>query len=191
MLQFTVFRPVPNPGSVSKASSPRAREVLSECGYAYTTTTEIDRRLRVSEATIFPYFSSKRDLCVRVISDWCDEICAELENGVPRIMGTRAQIEDIVRMHLHHLVVDGAGLCELILSAGRAKNGAFGETVVAPRRRYTAPLMKVLSAGRRSGEIRDDVPVGAVALDDLRANGAHSVGRYPQTVARESRCNRA
>ena len=47
-----------------------ARQVFSEAGFQAATTTEIAQRLGVSEATVFTYFGGKRELCVRVISDW-------------------------------------------------------------------------------------------------------------------------
>ncbi|HBO76577.1 MAG TPA: TetR family transcriptional regulator, partial [Cupriavidus sp.] len=60
------------------------REVFSALGYERATTTEIAQRLGISEGTIFTYFHSKRDLCVRVIQDWYDEIIAAMEGGMPR-----------------------------------------------------------------------------------------------------------
>ncbi|WP_318270961.1 helix-turn-helix domain-containing protein [Paraburkholderia hospita] len=48
-----------------KAIFDAARLVFSELGYASTTMVDIARRVGVSEATIFTYFASKRDLCVR------------------------------------------------------------------------------------------------------------------------------
>lgn len=51
-----------------------AREVFSEFGYEKSTTLEIAQRLGISEATVFTYFGSKRELCMQVISDWYDEI---------------------------------------------------------------------------------------------------------------------
>ena len=50
------------------------REVFAEKGFERATTTEIAQRLGISEATVFTYFRGKRELCVRVIGDWYDEI---------------------------------------------------------------------------------------------------------------------
>src|SRR6185295_18370544 len=60
------------------------REVFSERGYERATITEIAQRLAISEATVFTYFHGKRELCVRVITDWYDEIIATIEQGLPR-----------------------------------------------------------------------------------------------------------
>lgn len=137
-----------------------AREVFSELGYASATTMEMARRLGVSEATVFTYFSGKRDLCVRVIRDWYDEIIAQVEGKLPLITGTQLRVEFLVRTHLYRLTIDGPGLCALILSEGRARDDTFGDEIVELQRRYTAPMMRVLSEGMEAGDIRNDMPLG-------------------------------
>jgi len=136
-----------------------SREVFAESGYEKATTTEIAQRLGVSEATVFTYFHSKRELCVRVIEDWYDEIIDTFEQGMPHNQGTKAQLEFYVKTHLQLFLIQGTGLCSLVLSEGRAKGPDFGEVFVPLQRRYTAPLMDLLARGRRNGEIRDDLPL--------------------------------
>ena len=134
------------------------REVFAEMGYEHATTTEIARRLGVSEATVFTYFSGKRELCVRVISDWYEEITAAVQTTLPQTAPLRDQFRHLVLTHLQLFLVQGTGLCALVLSEGRAKGqGELGEILVALQRRYTAPLMDLLARGRASGELRDDV----------------------------------
>lgn len=136
-----------------------ARSVFSEHGYERATTTEIALRLGVSEATVFTYFSGKRALCVRVLGDWYDEIIADIEANLPALAGTYAKLHFVIHAHLRHLLVDGTGLCALILSEGRARNDELGETFAQLQRRYTAPVMAVLALASQRGEIRQDVPL--------------------------------
>jgi AcrR family transcriptional regulator len=136
-----------------------AREVFSERGYSAATTIEMARRLGVSEATVFTYFTGKRDLCVRVICDWYDEIIAEIETTLPHVTGTRAKLFFLIRTHLYRLMIDGPGLCALILSEGRAKDDTFGDEILQLQRRYTVPLMQVLADGVAAGDIRGDMPL--------------------------------
>ena len=139
------------------------REVFAEQGYEHTTTTEIARRLGVSEATVFTYFSGKRELCVRVVSDWYDEITATLAQtlSVANEAPLQEQFRCFVRTHLQLFLVQGTGLCALVLSEGRAKRhsgeNALGEVLADLQRRYTAPLMELLARGRAAGELREDV----------------------------------
>lgn len=136
-----------------------ARSVFSEHGYEKTTTLEIARQLGISEATIFSYFKSKRDLCMQVIKLWYDEISQVLEEEVPRIAGVRAQLHFVVRKHLITLMQEGTGMCKLVLSEGRSADDEFAGLIAELKRRYTAPLMKVLAQAQRAGEVRPDMPL--------------------------------
>jgi AcrR family transcriptional regulator len=136
------------------------REVFAERGYERATTTEIAQRLAISEATVFTYFRGKRELCVRVIADWYDEITADIEQGLPRRKPVRAQLEFFVHSHLRLFLGHGTGMCALVLSEGRDKGPAdLGDAVLPLHRRYTAPLMDLLSRGQAAGAIRADLPL--------------------------------
>jgi AcrR family transcriptional regulator len=135
------------------------REVFAEKGYEHATTAEIAQRLGISEATVFTYFRGKRELCLRVIGDWYDEIIAATEQGLPRERPIRAQLDYLVRTHLRLFLIQGTGLCALVLSEGRSKGQELGESFLPLQRRYTAPLMDLLARGQAAGEIRRDVPL--------------------------------
>jgi AcrR family transcriptional regulator len=135
------------------------RDVFSEKGYERATTAEIAQRLGISEATVFSYFHGKRELCARVIGDWYDEIIDAIESGLPRDGTVRQQFAFIVRMHLRLMLVNGTGLCALVLSEGRSRQHELSEALVDLQRRYTAPLMRVLAQGQETGQIRRDVPL--------------------------------
>jgi len=136
------------------------RDVFSERGFERATITEIAQRLSISEATVFTYFHGKRELCVRVISDWYDEITAEIAEGLPARKPVRAQLEFFVHAHLRLFLGHGTGMCALVLSEGRDKGAAdLGAAVLPLHRRYTAPLMDLLSRGQADGSIRADVPL--------------------------------
>ncbi len=135
------------------------RDVFAERGYERATTAEIAQRLGISEATVFTYFRGKRELCVQVISDWYDEIIAAMETGMPREAGTRAELSFFVHTHLRLFLIQGTGLCALVLSEGRSRGQALGESFLPLQRRYTAPLMDLLARGQARGDIRTDVPL--------------------------------
>jgi AcrR family transcriptional regulator len=135
------------------------REVFAERGYERATTTEIAQRLGVSEATVFTYFRGKRALCMRVIEDWYDEIIAAVEAGLPREASVREQLEFVVLTHLKLFLIQGTGLCALVLSEGRTKGQDLGDGLVELQRRYTAPLMDLLARGQDAGEVRRDIPL--------------------------------
>jgi AcrR family transcriptional regulator len=135
------------------------RDVFAEKGYDAATSAEIAQRAGISEATVFSYFSGKRELCARVIADWYDEIIAAFETGLPRDGSVRQQFAFIVRTHLRLMLVNGTGLCALVLSEGRTKRHDLSDTLTELQRRYTAPLMNVLARGQELGHVRSDIPL--------------------------------
>lgn len=135
------------------------REVFAEKGYERATTIEISQRLGISEATVFTYFSGKRELCMRVLGDWYDEIIAAMQAELPHQRSVREQLAVFVETHLRLFLIHGTGLCALVLSEGRSRGQALGESFVPLQRRYTAPLMDLLARGQASGEVRTDVPL--------------------------------
>ena len=135
------------------------REVFAEKGYEHATAAEIAQRVGVSEATVFSYFRGKRELCARVIADWYDENIAAFEEGMPQDASVQQQFAVIVRTHLRLMLVNGTGLCALVLSEGRAKQHALSDELTALQRRYTAPLMDVLARGQAAGQVRTDLPL--------------------------------
>jgi hypothetical protein len=82
-----------------------------------------------------------------------------LEQEVPLIIGTRAQLHFVVHKHLVTLMHEGTGMCKLVLSEGRSADEEFAGLIAELKRRYTAPLMQVLSAAQRAGEVRQDMPL--------------------------------
>ena len=136
-----------------------AHDVFAEKGFERTTTLEIARRLGISEATVFSYFGSKRELCIEVVRRWYERISSELEQELPAIEGIRSQLLFTVRKHLTNLMGEESGLCALILSEGRVADEAFVQIITELKKRYTAPLMRALEMARTHGELRSDVPL--------------------------------
>lgn len=135
------------------------REVFAAKGYEHATTIEIAQRLGISEATVFTYFRGKRELCLRVISDWYDEIISTMEAEIQPEWPVRQQFMAFVRAHLRLFLIQGTGLCALVLSEGRSKGQALGDAYLPLQRRYTAPLMALLAQGQQQGDIRTDLPL--------------------------------
>ncbi|MDR3553270.1 MAG: TetR/AcrR family transcriptional regulator [Syntrophobacteraceae bacterium] len=136
-----------------------AREVFAEKGFEKATTSEMAQRLGVSEATIFTYFGSKRELCMEVIKGWYEGMNKDLEQEVPLITGIRAQLHFVIRKHLKYLLEEGTGLCSLVLSEGRNIDEEFMSLIADLKRQYTAPFMHALAVARDSGQIRSDIPL--------------------------------
>ena len=136
-----------------------AREVFAEKGFEKATAAEIAKRLGTSEATVFTYFGSKRELCMEVLRVWYDEIISEFEKAVALVHGSRARLHFLIREHLKHMIEEGTGICALVLSEGRNGDQEFMNLIVEIKRKYVGPIMTTLATARESGEIRSDIPL--------------------------------
>ena len=139
-----------------------AQTVFTLQGYQRATMAQIAETAGVSEATVFTYFASKRELCMQVITRWYDEISRDLERDVPQLHGVHAKLQHVVRAHLLTLLADGSGMCALVLGEGRATGACepeLAQVIAECKRRYTAPLMDALADAQAQGHIRQDMPL--------------------------------
>jgi AcrR family transcriptional regulator len=139
-----------------------AHVVFGEQGFDRGTTAEIARRLNISEATIFTYFGSKRELCQELLYTWYTTITAQMEADFPRTEGLHNQIEYVVTRHLNYLLQNTKGFCALILNEGRAVHGEFAEDLAELKRRYLASFMAALREAQTAGELDADLRLSIV-----------------------------
>jgi AcrR family transcriptional regulator len=130
-----------------------AQVVFGEQGFDRGTTAEIARRLNISEATIFTYFGSKRELCQELLHTWYSMITAQLEQDFPRTGSLRSKVEYVAICHLNYLLQDTHGFCALILGEGRTLHGEFADDLADLKRRYLASFMTALHEAQAAGEL--------------------------------------
>lgn len=70
--------------------------LLPELGYAGTTTNHIAQRAGVNVASLYEYFPGKDAVVAQVAERLVQRVLARLAQGVPRVMGARA--DDAVRL---------------------------------------------------------------------------------------------
>jgi TetR/AcrR family fatty acid metabolism transcriptional regulator len=137
-----------------------ARAMLVEKGHDNILTAEVAERCAISEATIYKYFPSKRDLLIKVAEQWFDELLAEQR---PALAGRPAPEA------LHHVVWTSLqvvrrepALTRFVLLDLRPDPAYRAMPVFELNRRFTSQVTEVLRAGVASGELRSDVPLKLV-----------------------------
>ncbi|HEY2222654.1 TetR/AcrR family transcriptional regulator [Actinomycetospora sp.] len=135
-----------------------SRTLLSEVGDERFAPAEVARRCGVSEATVYRYFPTKRELLVRVAETWFDEILVALEPGVTRHEGTYERLHFVVR-YAGEVVRREPTLTRFILNVLRPDPAFRSTTIHALNRRFTGVVSRVLSDAVACGDFRDDVPV--------------------------------
>lgn len=135
-----------------------ARTLLSEVGYERFLPAEVARRCGVSEATVYRYFPTKRELLVRVAEGWFDEVLATLEPGVTQHEGTYEQLRYVIRYAVE-VVRREPTLTRYILNELRPDPEFRSTQIYQLNRRFTGIVRQVLADAVARGDFRDDVSV--------------------------------
>ena len=132
-----------------------ARTLLAEVGYERFLPAEVARRCGVSEATVYRYFPTKRELLTRVAQEWFDELLG-VEPGVAGYHSTFDRLSYVVRYSVE-VVRKEPALTRFIFNELRPDPDYRGTAVYELNRRFTGVVNRVLRDAIRSGDFRDDV----------------------------------
>lgn len=138
-----------------------ARTVFSEKGYQDTSTAEIAERAGVVEGTIYRYFSNKRDLLIKVVEAWYDEMISDYDEQLSHISGTWNRLRFLIWKHLSVIHAEPA-LCRFMFTELRADPDYRSTTVFQLNRAYTRRMIEIIDAAMKSGEFRSDIPTRMV-----------------------------
>ncbi|HEY1972496.1 MAG TPA: TetR/AcrR family transcriptional regulator [Pseudonocardia sp.] len=171
-----------------------ARTLLGEVGYERFLPTEVARRCGVSEATVYRYFPTKRELLVRAAETWFDEVLVALEPGVTQHEGTYERLLYVVRYAVE-VVRKEPTLTRYIFNELRPDPGFRSTAIYQLNRRFTGVVSQVLRDAIAVGDFRDDVNVellrdmifGAIehqAWAYLRGEGDFSTDQTAEGITR-------
>jgi AcrR family transcriptional regulator len=135
-----------------------ARDVFCEKGYEATAVAEIADRLGVVEGTIYKYFATKRELLLKVLEHWYEQMFGDYARDLEGVRGHRARLRLLVWRHLR-TVRDWPLLCRLMFREVRSEGDYHGTTLHAMNRRYTQLLMDVIAEGQTAQVFRADLPL--------------------------------
>lgn len=153
-----------------------ARDVFCEKGYEQTAVAEIAAQIGVVEGTIYKYFTTKRELLLKVLEHWYEEMFGDYARELAAIKGARARLHLLVWRHLRS-VRDYPLLCRLMFREVRSESDYHGSGLHAMNRQYTQFLVDVIEEGRASGEFRTDLPT-ALLRDMVYGAIEHHLWNY-------------
>jgi TetR/AcrR family transcriptional regulator, fatty acid metabolism regulator protein len=134
-----------------------AREVLRDVGYERFVITEVAQRAGVSEALVYKYFPTKRELLTRVAEAWFGELLGA-GPGIAEQADVHGRLLYLVRYSLQ-VVHEEPALSRFILTDLRSDPAYRSSELYALNRRFTGFVGEVLRDAIASGEYRDDVDV--------------------------------
>ena len=162
-----------------------ARDVFCEKGYEQAAMAEIAARIGVVEGTVYKYFPTKRELLLKVLENWYEEMFGDYARLLNGVSGTRARLRFLIWRHIK-TVQEYPQLCRLMFREVRSEQDYHGSGLHAKNRRYTQFLMDVIEEGVKSGEFRRDVPT--TLLRDMVYGGIehHAWGYMASVKSRRS-----
>ncbi|BCH31275.1 hypothetical protein MesoLjLc_32050 [Mesorhizobium sp. L-8-10] len=134
-----------------------ARSVLRDRGFEQFLTSEVAERCGTSEATIYKYFPTKRDLLIKLTEDWFEEFLTE---DYP------ARTSGPLRDRLYHaiwwalsFIRREPALSRFVLMELRADPAYRTMRIYQQNREVVARVMSVVEDGRAKGLVRTDIPL--------------------------------
>ncbi len=132
-----------------------ARRELAARGHESFVTAGVAERVGVSEATIYRYFPTKRDLLLRVAAEWFGEILS-LEPALARETDVFEQLRLVIR-HSFEVLRQEPSLSRFVLTEMRTDPAYRSTEIYALNRRFTSTVVTVIEHGIADGILRDDV----------------------------------
>ena len=133
-----------------------AQHIFAKKGFQVATVSDIAKKARVSEATIYEYFSSKEELLFSIPAETIREYHEKNREILPHIQGAANKLRFLIHRHLSLYAdnSDYATVVMLILKGNRnfLKTDAY-KIVRSSARNY----IQVFEEGIQNGEFRSDI----------------------------------
>jgi TetR/AcrR family transcriptional regulator, fatty acid metabolism regulator protein len=131
-----------------------ARITLAEKGYESFLPADVAARCGVSEATVYRYFPTKRDLLVKVAEDWFGEILA-VEPEIAQQGDIFQQLRLVIR-HSLTVVRKEPSLTRFVLMELRADPAYRSTHIYALNRRFTSSVVNLVKDAVARGIFRKE-----------------------------------
>ncbi len=138
-----------------------ARHVFCEKGYNDAVIAEIAERAGVVEGTLYRYFTGKRDLLVKVVEHWYEQMLHDYDQQLRGIRGTWNRLRFMIWRHLT-VIHDDAAMCRLIFNELRSGPEYRDTAVFELNRAYTQRTLDIVEEAIAAGEFRSGVPLRMV-----------------------------
>jgi AcrR family transcriptional regulator len=133
-----------------------ARSVFTEKGYHEALISEIADRAGVVEGSIYRFFANKRDLLVKTVEHWYEDMLAHDDEQFRGVRGTWNRIRFVVHHHLASIRRDPA-LSRLVFHELRPDPDYRKTRLFQLNQVYTHRIVEIVKAAAASGEFRSDV----------------------------------
>ena len=152
-----------------------ARAVFTEKGYNDALISDIAERAGVVEGSIYRFFTNKRDLLVRVVEHWYEEMLARDDEQFAGVRGTWNKIRFIIHHHLMSIRREPA-LTRLVFQELRPDPDYRKTHLFQLNQTYTHRIIDVVRAADRQRRVPRRRVAVAGPRHDLRLHRAPHLG---------------
>lgn len=133
-----------------------ARATLRERGAENFATSEVAKLCGISEGTIYKYFTTRRDLMIKVTEQWFSEFVVEEEHPSDRELTVRDRLLLAVRRHLSVIRAEPQ-LTRFLLTDLRSDPSYRSMPLFEMNRQAAKRFMDIMRDGIASGDFRPDI----------------------------------
>lgn len=138
-----------------------ARDVFTQRGYQDALISEIAQRAGIVEGTIYRFFTNKRDLLIKTVEHWYEDMLVHDEEQFRAIKGTWNRIRFIVFHHLSTIRSEPA-LSRLVFQELRPDPDYRKTRLFRLNQAYTQRIVDVVKAAMSAGEFNSNVSASLV-----------------------------
>jgi TetR/AcrR family fatty acid metabolism transcriptional regulator len=138
-----------------------AKQVFLDRGYNEALISDIAERAGVVEGSIYRFFQNKRDLLIKMVEHWYEDLLAHDEAQLQGVRGTWNRIRFMVHHHLATIRREPA-LSRLVFQELRPDPEYRNTRLFQLNQAYTHRIVDIVTAAMASGEFRSDVSASLV-----------------------------
>jgi AcrR family transcriptional regulator len=141
-----------------------ARKVVIKYGSEHVTVKRIAGEVGISETAVYRHFKSKRDILFLLAEYIEQSLVEDITKATTKGHTPLEILNNVLRSHLSAVEqrrgISFQVIAEIISLGDKKLNGRVSQVI----ERYTGCLKDLLIEGVRSGEIREDIDLDAVAM---------------------------
>jgi len=133
-----------------------AKQAFTDRGYNEALISDIAERAGVVEGSIYRFFQNKRDLLIKMVEHWYEDLLAHDEAQLQGVRGTWNRIRFMVHHHLATIRREPA-LSRLVFQELRPDPEYRNTRLFQLNQAYTHRIVDIVKVAMVSGEFRSDV----------------------------------
>ncbi len=132
-----------------------AKSVFARNGFYHSRISDIAKKARVADGTIYLYFEKKDDILISLFEDEIDSFIQSLRSEIVQKQSVEEKIHCLISFQIHLLETD-RDLAEVLLVELRQSNKFLKSSAIEHINEYLKLFSAVVFEGKEQGRFRED-----------------------------------